>query len=113
MPIELCRKVTIRLAPEAYARLEEVAARTKRTVSDVVRRSLEGLPVRARRRDDHLQELARQLTRVGNNLNQQTRVLHQLKHRGFLPDDDVLLATLQELRGTVDSISRRLRSSRS
>ena len=111
MPNELCRKITIRLSPETHARVKEVAARAQRTISDVVRSSLEGVPVRSRRRDDQLQELGRQLVRIGNNLNQQTRVLHQLKHQGLLPDAEILLGTLRELSGNVDSVSRRLRSS--
>ncbi len=108
MPIELCRRITVRFSPEVYARLETVAGQTERTVSDVVRHAVEGLPVHPRRRGRRHDDLIHQLIRVGNNLNQQTRLLHVLKHRGNLPDVEVLLATLKEMKGMLRSISRRV-----
>lgn len=108
MPIELSRKVTIRLSPEVYERLAAVASETQRTVSDVVRHGVEGLPIRPRRQDGHLDEVIRQLARVGNNLNQQSRILHLLKHRGDLPDGDALLATLGKVQDTLQSVSRQV-----
>ena len=68
MPIELRRKITIRVTPEVYARLAAAARETQRTVSDIVRLALKGLPIRPRRRDGKQDELIRQLIRVGNNL---------------------------------------------
>ncbi len=106
MPIELCRRITVRLSPEIYARLETVAGETQRTVSDVVRHAVEGLPVSPRRLGREHDALIRQLIRVGNNLNQQTRLLHVLKHRGHLPDIEVLLAALKDVECTLRSISR-------
>ncbi len=108
MSIDLCRRITVRLSPEVYARLETVAGQTERTVSDVVRHAVEGLPIRPRRQSREHDALIRQLIRVGNNLNQQTRLMHQLKHRGHLPDFDVLLATLKEVDQTLRSISGRV-----
>ncbi len=108
MPIELSRKVTIRLSPEVYGRLAAVASQTQRTVSDVVRCAVEDLPVRPRRQDRHLGELIRQLARIGNNLNQQSRVLHLLKHRGDLPDGEALLATLKRVQETLQTVSRQV-----
>ncbi len=109
MPIDLCRRITVRLSPEVYARLETVAGRTERTVSDVVRHAVEGLPVHPRRQSRAHEALIRQLIRVGNNLNQQTRILHLLKHRGDLPDAGVLLATLKEVKAVLRSVSRQAR----
>ena len=68
MPIDLCRRITVRLSPEVYARLETVAGRTERTVSDVVRHAVEGVPVRPRRQSRAHEALIRQLIRVGSNL---------------------------------------------
>ncbi len=97
MSKDLSRRVTVRFSPEIYAHLEAVAGRTERTVSDVVRLSVQGVAVRPLRRKQERQELVRQLLRIGNNLNQETRLLHLLKHRGEFPDSEILLATLQEV----------------
>ena len=108
MPIELSRRITVRFSPEVYARLEATAGQTERTVSDIVRHAVEGLPLRPRRHRGEHDELIRQLVRIGNNLNQETRVLHLLKHRGDLPDAEVLLSTLKEVEGVLRSISQRV-----
>ena len=110
MPSELIRRITIRVSPEVYDRLATVAAETRRTVSDVVRHALERRPIRHRRRERPHGELIRQLVRVGNNLNQQTRLLHLLRHRGDLPDAEALLATLEEVQATLKSVSSEVRS---
>ncbi len=109
MPTELSHRITVRLSPEIYARLETVAGQTERTVSDVVRHAVEGLAVRPRRQYRERDALVQQLIRVGSNLNQMTRLMHLLRHRGGFPDAEVLLATLREVEGTVRSLSRRLR----
>ncbi len=109
MPSELCRRITVRVSPKAYACLETVAGQTQRTVSDVVRHAVEGLAVRPRRQSRKDAALIRQLIRVGNNLNQQTRLLHMLKHRGDLPACEVLLATLEELEGMLRAIHLHVR----
>ena len=113
MPIELSRRVTIRLSPEDYERLAAVAGETDRSVSDVVRRAVVDLPIRPRRIAADHQELIHQLTRIGNNLNQETRVLHLLKHRGDLPDADALLATLEQVQDTLRSVAREVARPRS
>ncbi len=109
MPTDLTRRITVRLPPEVHVRLQTVASRTERTVSDIVRHAVEGLPVRHRRHSPGHADLIHQLIRVGSNLNQQTRVLHLLKHRGDFPDSEVLLATLKEVKGMLRSVSRQVR----
>ena len=113
MPIELSHRITVRLSPEVFARLETLAGQTQRTVSDIVRHAVEGLPVRPRRRSRGHDDLIRQLVRIGNNLNQQTHLLHLLKHRGDLPDAEGLLATLEQVRGALQTVSRQVSSDRS
>ncbi len=109
MPIDLSRRITVRLSPEVYARLETVAGQTQRTISDIVRHAVEGVPVRPRRRSRDDEALIRQLVRVGSNLNQQTRLLHLLKHRGDLPDCEVVLARLEELEGMLQAVHLHVR----
>ncbi len=104
MPNDLSHRITVRLSPEVYAHLEVVTGQTGRTVSDVVRLAVQGLAVRPQRLSREREELIRQLIRVGNNLNQQTRLLHLFKHRGDLPDCEVLLATLERLEGMLRAI---------
>ncbi len=107
---DLARRITVRLSPEVYTRLESVAGQTQRTVSDVVRHAVEGLAVRPLQQRRENDAVIHQLIRLGNNLNQQTRLLHLLRHRGHLPDPEVLLATLREVQGAVQSLSHRLRT---
>jgi len=76
--MQLPRRITVRFSPEVYARLATVAGRTKRTLSDVVRHAVEGVPLHPRRQHRGHDSLIHQLIRVGNNLNQQTRLLHLL-----------------------------------
>ncbi len=109
MPNDLSYRITVRLSPEVYAHLEAVAGQTERTVSDVVRLAVQGVAVRPLRRRRERQELIRQLVRIGGNLNQQTRVLHLLKHRGDFPDSDVLLTTLADVTAALGSISNQLK----
>ena len=109
MSTELTRRITVRVSPEVYAHLAAVAGQTQRTVSDVVRHAVEGVPVRSRQQRPGHDALIHQLIRVGSNLNQQTRLLHLLKHRGDLPDFEVLLATLVQVENTLRSVSRQLR----
>ncbi len=111
-PSELCRRITVRVSPKAYVRLETVAGQTQRTVSDIVRHAVEGPAVRPRRQGREDGALIRQLIRVGCNLNQQTRLLHLFKHRGDLPDCEVLLAMLEELEGMLRAIHLHVRRPR-
>ena len=110
MPNELIKRITVRVSPHAYERLAAIARETQRTVSDVVRHALERRPIRGRRRERRNTDLVRQLIRVGNNLNQLTRLLHLLKHRGDLPDAQALLATLEKVQATLQSVSSEIRS---
>ncbi len=109
MPNDRSHRITVRLTPEIYAHLEAVVGQTERTVSDVVRLAVQGLAVRPLRLKRERQELIRQLVRIGSNLNQQTRLLHLLKHRGDFPDSDMLLATLEEVTAALGSISNQLK----
>ncbi len=109
MPSALCHRITVRFSPEVYARLESVAGQTRRTVSDVVRHAVEGLAVRPRGQRQEDRALIRQLIRIGVNLNQQTRLLHLLRHRGDLPDLDLVLTTLEEVKEILRSTSRQAR----
>ncbi len=109
MPNELSHRITVRFSPEVYAHLEAVAGQTERTISDVVRLAVQGLAVRPLRLSRERGELIRQLVRIGVNLNQQTRLLHLLKHRGDFPNSDVLLATLEEVTATLRSVSNQLK----
>ena len=109
MPIQRLRhRVTVRFSPPVYARLKTIARQTQRTVSDVVRHAVEDLPIHPRHRSDDQRDLARQLSRIGNNLNQQTRLLHQMNHRGDIPDSEALLTTLKAVYDTLRSMSRRV-----
>ncbi len=109
MPTELAHRITVRISPEAYARLASVAGQTQRTVSDVVRHAVEGLAVRPRRQRREEGALIQQLIRIGSNLNQVTRLLHLLRHRGDLPDLEPLLTTLQEVKEILRATSRHVR----
>ncbi len=109
MPNDFSHRITVRLSPEVFAHLETVAGQTERTVSDVVRLAVQGVAVRPLRRKQERQELIRQLLRIGGNLNQQTRLLHLLKHRGHLPDSEILLATLQEVAAILRLVLSRLK----
>lgn len=113
MPIELCHRITVRISPDAFVRLQAIASESQRTVSDVVRHAVEGLPVRPRRQSRSHDDLIRQLIRIGNNLNQQTRLLHLFKHRGDLPDLETLLATLEQVKGTLRLVSGRVKEEES
>ena len=113
MAIELTRTVTVRLSPELFERLKATARFNQLTRSEVVRQALQGLQPRPRRRVVADEELLQQLARYGNLLNQQTKVLHQLKHRGEFPQGEALLevvgrahAMLREVARRVEEVSR-------
>ena len=108
MSIELRHRITVRIPPDVHARLRSIASASERTVSDVVRHAVEGVSVRPRQQMRGRRELIRQLNRIGNNLNQQTRLLHLLRHRGDLPDLEAILMVLGQVEATVLSVSRRV-----
>ncbi len=109
MPIELSRFVGVRFKPDDYRRLEEKAEGLGTTVSGLLRAAalaavLEAVPAPRRQLAD--QDLINQLIRLGNNLNQQTRIFHQLRYRGLLPEAADVIALLKEIRDLVDKVSR-------
>lgn len=106
MPIELSRFVGVRFKPDDYRLLEEKARQAGMTVSGLLRHAALGLPVTPRRRQLADQELINQLSRLGNNLNQQTRLFHQLQHRDLLPERATVLATLEDVRLLLNRVSR-------
>ena len=105
MAIELSRIVTVRLSPELFERLQAAARHVQLSRSAVIRQALELLPHRRSVADD---ELLQQLARCGNLLNQQTRVLHQLKHRGEFPQGEVLLETVTGVHDVLKLVARRV-----
>ena len=109
MPIELSRFVGVRFRPDDYRRLEEKAQGLGTSVSALLRAAalaavLED-PQEPRRRRLAAQDLVNQLSRLGNNLNQQTRLFHQLRYRGLVPETAAVLALLKELRDLLEELS--------
>ena len=108
MAIELSRIVTVRLSPELFERLEAAARHVQLSRSAVIRQALQGLRLPPPRRAVADEELLHQLVRCGNLLNQQTRVLHQLKHRGEFPQGEVLLETVTGVHDVLKLVARRV-----
>ncbi len=106
MPSELSRFVGVRFRPDDYRQLEQKAIGAGATVSAFLRAAALGAPPPVRRRRLVDQDLLNQLSRLGNNLNQQTRIFHQLRHRGLLPESAAVLELLEELRDLLGEVSR-------
>ena len=106
MAIELKHRVTVRFRPDDYRRLERKAKNSGTTVSGLIRDAALDLPPAPRRRRLADQDLINQLSRVGNNLNQQTRLLHQLRHRDLLPETAPVLAALRDVRKLLEAVAR-------
>ncbi len=109
MAIKLSRFVGVRFHPDLYARLEKRAREERKPVGSVVRKACEtalGLPPQqppSRSLQD--MSLLNQLARIGNNLNQQTRALHQLRHRELSPDFGALRGALGEVQELLEQVS--------
>ena len=81
------RKITLRLTPEEYAKIEQrYKASTCRKLSDYVRKHLFGMPITTHYRnqslDDFIEEtvlLRNELSAIGNNLNQVVKKMHTLQ----------------------------------
>ncbi len=108
MPIELSRVVGVRFKPDDYRHLEWQAKALGVTVSRLIRDAALGLPTKPPRHRLADLELLNQLSRYGNNLNQQTRVLHQLKHRGLAPETAPVLAALEDTQRVLQEVKRRV-----
>ncbi len=106
MSIKLSRFVGVRFKPDDYQRLEAKAEALGITVSDLLRAAALGVPAAPRRRRLADQDLINQLSRLGNNLNQQTRLLHQLRHRNLLPETAPVLGLLEEVRTLLVKVSQ-------
>ncbi len=106
MPIKLSRFVGVRFKPDDYQQLEQIAKGLGTTVSDLIRHAALGVPPPPRRRQLADQDLINQLSRLGNNLNQQTRLLHQLHYRDLPPDTAPVLDVLLEVRDLLNEVSR-------
>ena len=108
MAIKLSRFVGVRFEPDDYRRLERVAARLGQPVSQVIRDAATGVRAKPRRRALADEDLINQLSRIGNTLNQQTRLLHQLRYRDLIPETAPVLAVLEDVRDLLREVSRRL-----
>ena len=107
MALELDKVVTVRFKAADYRALRHQAVERGETLSDLLRRAALGLPpAPVRRRKPIDQELINQLSRLGNNLNQQTRLFHQLRYRGLLPETAALLDLLEAVRDLLEKVSR-------
>ncbi len=106
MAIELDKVVTVRFKAADYCALRHQASTRDETLSDLLRRAALGLPPAPARRTPIDRDLINQLSRLGNNLNQQTRLFHQLRYRGLLPETAPVLALLKEVRDLLEEVSR-------
>ncbi len=105
MAIELNKVVAVRFKAEDHQRLKDRALERGITVSELVRATALGVRPARRRRDLVAQELITQLSRVGNNLNQHSHVLHLMDQRGDLPRADTILDRLAEVQGIMIELS--------
>ena len=108
MPIELTHTLTFRLGSELYEQIERAAELNHLTLSEVIRQRLDGLEIRPRRRVVADEQLLRQLVRIGSNLNQQTRALHQMSHRQLPPNTQALIEAVQATQQLLQQVSQRV-----
>ena len=110
MAIELSRFVGVRFHPDVHARLLKVARKEQISVGAVIRwaceLALEIPPPSPPSRSVPDQGLINQLSRVGNNLNQQTRVLHQIRYRRQVPQAEAIFERLAQVQGVLEELSR-------
>ncbi len=99
MAIELNKVVAVRFKAGDHQLLRDRALERGITVSELVRSAALGVPPVRRRRDLVAQKLINQLSRVGNNLNQHSHVLHLMNLRGELPRAEAVLERLAEVQG--------------
>ena len=106
MTTRLSRFVGVRFKPDDYERLDKKAKELGTNVSGLIRSAALDVPPAPPRRRLADKDLINQLSRLGNNLNQQTRLLHQLRHRDLLPETAPVLAVLEDVRELLDEVSR-------
>ncbi len=97
MAIELNKIVAVRFKADDHRLLKDRARERGMTVSELVRSTALGVPPARRRRDVVAQELINQLSRIGNNLNQHSHVLHLMNLRGDLTRAETVLERLAEV----------------
>ncbi|MCP3960793.1 MAG: hypothetical protein GY719_23355 [bacterium] len=105
MSIELDKIVSVRFKAEDHRLLRDRALERGITVSALVRAAALGVPPARRRRNLVAQELINQLSRVGNNLNQHSHVLHRMDQRSDLPHAETVLDRLAEVQGILIEVS--------
>ena len=98
MAIELDKIVAVRFKAADHRLLKDRALERGITVSALIRAAALGVSPAYRRRDLVGQKLINQLSRVGNNLNQHSHVLHLMNHRGELPHAETIFERLDEVR---------------
>jgi len=101
-------KVTVQLAPTERQRLEAAAAREGKALSDYVRQLClrrGGRPavVAGVRRNPDAKELADELCRIGNNINQLARIANQT---GEIRREAELTFLIDRLADTIDRVIR-------
>ncbi len=89
MPIELKRTLTLRLDSKLYQQFVQAEQLNHLTLNEVLRHRLESVEIKPRCR----------------NLNQQTRALHQIHHRGLLPETEALIEALANTRDLLGQVS--------
>lgn len=105
MAIELDKIVPVRFKREDHRKLKARAAERGVTLSALVRDAALGVRAAAPRRRLVARDLVNQLSRVGNNLNQHSRVLHRMDKRGDLPHAKAVLARLAEVEKVLIDLS--------
>ncbi len=105
----LSRISSVRFHPDVFAQLEKRARDAQEPVGAVIRKACEvalGLPPpQPPSRSIPDMSLLNQLIRIGNNLNQETRALHQLRHRELSPDFAALRRVLEEVQQLLERVS--------
>ena len=105
MAIELDKIVAVRFRTQDHLKLKARAKERGLLVSELVRDAALGVPPAPPRRTLVAEDLINQLSRVGNNLNQQSRVLHRMDKRGDLPHAKAVLARLDEVEKVLVDLS--------
>ncbi len=106
MATELDRVVTVRFKAADLHALKGLALKSGANVSELIRHAALKLPPVPARRTLVDRDLINQLSRLGNNLNQQTRLLHQLHYRDLPPELAPVLALLQDVRDLLREVAR-------
>ncbi len=116
MAIELSRFVGVRFHPDVHARLAKRASDDCISVGALIRRACEAaLEIPSPQppsRSVPDQGLINQLSRVGNNLNQQTRVLHQIHHQRQIPQAEAIFEHLTAVEEVLQELSRAVAEAR-